>query len=112
MLTQLEFVTIHPFLDGNGRLGQLLMNHSLLSAGSTKATVAVLNGRGRFRGAGITLRSRADMIAHPYSLARVGRLGPAEGCKNNDNNRWKLSCARERGSERVSFVHSPSLGGC
>src|SRR5882762_8048315 len=39
MLTQLEFVTIHPFLDGNGRLGRLLMNHSLLSAGYPWVTV-------------------------------------------------------------------------
>jgi Fic family protein len=39
LLTQLEFVTIHPFLDGNGRLGRLLMNHSLLSAGYPWVTV-------------------------------------------------------------------------
>jgi hypothetical protein len=39
MLTQLEFVTIHPFLDGNGRLGRLLMNHSLLSSGYPWVTV-------------------------------------------------------------------------
>jgi hypothetical protein len=39
MLTQLEFVTIHPFLDGNGRLGRLLMNQSLLGAGYPWVTV-------------------------------------------------------------------------
>ncbi len=33
VLTHLEFVTIHPFLDGNGRLGRLLMNYALLSPG-------------------------------------------------------------------------------
>jgi Fic family protein len=39
LLAQLEFVTIHPFLDGNGRLGRLLMNHVLLSGGYPWVTV-------------------------------------------------------------------------
>jgi Fic family protein len=39
LLTHLEFVTIHPFLDGNGRLGRLLMNHALLSSGFPWVTV-------------------------------------------------------------------------
>lgn len=33
LLVHLEFVIIHPFMDGNGRLGRLLMNQVLLSAG-------------------------------------------------------------------------------
>jgi len=39
LLVHLEFVTIHPFLDGNGRLGRLLMNHVLLSAGLPWVTI-------------------------------------------------------------------------
>ncbi len=39
LLVHLEFVTIHPFMDGNGRLGRLLMNHALLSAGLPWTTV-------------------------------------------------------------------------
>jgi Fic family protein len=39
LLVQLEFVTIHPFMDGNGRLGRLLMNHALLGAGLPWVTV-------------------------------------------------------------------------
>jgi hypothetical protein len=39
MLMHLEFVTIHPFGDGNGRLGRLLMNLELLRAGLPWVTV-------------------------------------------------------------------------
>lgn len=39
MLVHLELVTIHPFTDGNGRTGRLLMNHALLSAGLPWVTI-------------------------------------------------------------------------
>lgn len=39
LLVHLEFVTIHPFLDGNGRLGRLLMNYALLAAGLPWVTI-------------------------------------------------------------------------
>jgi hypothetical protein len=39
LLIHLEFVTIHPFMDGNGRLGRLLMNHALLTAGLPWVTI-------------------------------------------------------------------------
>jgi hypothetical protein len=39
ILGHLEFVTIHPFMDGNGRLGRLLMNYVLLGAGHPWVTV-------------------------------------------------------------------------
>jgi hypothetical protein len=39
LLVHLEFVTIHPFLDGNGRLGRLLMNQVLLGAGLPWVTI-------------------------------------------------------------------------
>jgi hypothetical protein len=39
LIVHLEFVTIHPFLDGNGRLGRLLMNVVLLSGGLPWVTV-------------------------------------------------------------------------
>jgi Fic family protein len=39
LLVHLEFVSIHPFMDGNGRLGRLLMNHALLSGGLPWVTI-------------------------------------------------------------------------
>jgi Fic family protein len=39
LLVHLEFVTIHPFMDGNGRLGRLLMNYALLAAGLPWVTI-------------------------------------------------------------------------
>jgi Fic family protein len=39
LLLHLELVTIHPFLDGNGRLARLLMNHVLLGSGLPWVTV-------------------------------------------------------------------------
>jgi len=39
LLVHLELVTIHPFTDGNGRLGRLLTNHALLSAGLPWVTI-------------------------------------------------------------------------
>lgn len=39
LLVQLQFVTIHPFMDGNGRLARLLMNRVLLIAGLPWVTI-------------------------------------------------------------------------
>ena len=41
VMTHLDFVTIHPFLDGNGRVARFLMNLALVSAGLPWATIRV-----------------------------------------------------------------------
>lgn len=38
--THAEFVRIHPFIDGNGRTGRLLMNYQLLSQGYLPVSIA------------------------------------------------------------------------
>ncbi len=39
VLAHLELVTIHPFVDGNGRVARLLMNYTLLAAGYPWVTI-------------------------------------------------------------------------
>ena len=39
LIVHLEFVTVHPFVDRNGRLGRLLMNYELLANGFPWVTV-------------------------------------------------------------------------
>lgn len=41
--THAEFVRIHPFIDGNGRTGRLLMNYQLLTHGYLPISVAKEN---------------------------------------------------------------------
>jgi len=42
-LAHIKFVTIHPFIDGNGRTARLLMNLILLQNGYTQAIIKVSN---------------------------------------------------------------------
>nr|WP_309672294.1 Fic family protein [Gemmatimonas sp.] len=52
VLTHVEFVTVHPFLDGNGRLGRLLMNYALLDAGYPWVTIRSDENRPCFQALG------------------------------------------------------------
>jgi Fic family protein len=66
--TQAEFVRIHPFLDGNGRISRLIMNYQLLSFGFLPVSIAkenrldYYNALDKYATEGI-LDDFADMIA-------------------------------------------------
>jgi Fic family protein len=63
LIVHLEFVTIHPFLDGNGRLGRLLMNIALLSGGLPWVTVRADERAPFFKS---IETAQVDAFAEPY----------------------------------------------
>ncbi len=63
LIVHLEFVTIHPFLDGNGRLGRLLLNLVALEAGLPWVTVRSDERTPFFRS---IERAQVDQDTEPY----------------------------------------------
>ena len=63
LVVHLEFVTIHPFLDGNGRLGRLLLNLVVLQAGLPWVTVRSDERTPFFRS---IERAQEDQDTQPY----------------------------------------------
>ena len=63
LIVHLEFVTIHPFLDGNGRLGRLLLNLVALQAGLPWVTVRSDERTPFFRA---IERAQVDQDPEPY----------------------------------------------
>ncbi|MBA3556416.1 MAG: Fic family protein [Gemmatimonadales bacterium] len=63
LIAHLEFVTIHPFLDGNGRLGRLLLNLVALEAGLPWVTVRSDERAPFFRS---IERAQVDQDTEPY----------------------------------------------
>jgi Fic family protein len=66
VLAHLDFVTIHPFIDGNGRIGRFLMNVVLTGAGLPWVTIRA-DQRDRYFGA---LRRAQPMDGDPGPFAR------------------------------------------
>jgi hypothetical protein len=87
LLVHLEFVTIHPFMDGNGRLGRLLMNQVLLGAGlpwvnhQERRACAFLQGHRASSGGW-----RCDILhpvrMAPHSTVGHGIIGETKQAKN------------------------------
>lgn len=67
-LAHAQFETIHPFVDGNGRIGRLLVTLMLIEAGSINRPVLYLSN--------YFLRNRDDYIRY---LQRIGTDGDWEG---------------------------------
>ena len=63
LLVHLEFVTIHPFMDGNGRLGRLLMNYAFLAAGLPWVTI---RSDGRIPFFKAIEQAQVDDVATPF----------------------------------------------
>ncbi len=66
VLAHLDFVTIHPFVDGNGRIGRFLMNIALVGAGLPWVTIRA-DQRDRYFA---VLRQAQPMDADPIPFAR------------------------------------------
>ncbi len=64
LLVHLEFVTIHPFPDGNGRLGRLIMNLELLSGRLPWVTVRADERNAFFRSIEV---AQVDRDAKPFA---------------------------------------------
>jgi Fic family protein len=68
VMTHLEFVTIHPYPDGNGRLSRFLLNLALVGEGLPWVTIRVEDRRRYFQAL-----ERAQTEADPRSFARFIR---------------------------------------
>lgn len=78
VLVQLDFVTTHPFLDGNGRLSRLLMNYLLVQRGYPWITIRADERQPYFRALEAAqvegdVLSLGDFMAHHVRLAMEAR---------------------------------------
>lgn len=62
----IEFERIHPFVDGNGRTGRLLLNYELLRAGLIPLNI-VLENRARYEAGFKSFETKAQFSSRPDS---------------------------------------------
>jgi Fic family protein len=64
-LTHLRFVTIHPFVDGNGRISRIIMNHVLHHSGYPMIFIEYRNRRSYY-----TALERSQTLGQDYIFVR------------------------------------------
>ena len=90
-LIHVQFETIHPFLDGNGRLGRLLITLLLCAKGTLRRAASLFESF--LQGPSSTLLRSASASSHRGSLGRVARVfsgrhrgyGPSGGRHGRSN---------------------------
>jgi len=107
-----QFETIHPFLDGNGRLGRLIVVFFLVARGRLPAPLLYLSAylethRDDYYGALQAMRERGDPIPWLDLFLTAARTQAADAVGRAD----RIIDVRERYRESVGGMSSPNAFG-
>lgn len=104
-----QFESIHPFTDGNGRIGRALVNAVLRRRGATSAVVvpiasALVVRRARYFDL-LDLYRRGDIVPIVHAFAQAGRVAAEESLMTAE----RLGVLPERWCAQVGRVRSGSV---